>query len=99
MNYTKLCCVIWVALVASIYSADARAQSPGCATPVRLCSGCDSSTTIAVQTGKVCEVRYLNFLDRGPQSTANVPTAIFSQRVVVRPRGGVYGTANPTFGA
>jgi hypothetical protein len=44
-------------------------------------------TTIAVQTGKVCTIRY------------RTTGAIFGQKVVTRPRGGIYGTANETFGA
>jgi hypothetical protein len=99
MNYTKLGRVIWVALVASVYSADAGAQSPGCATPFMLCSGCDTSTTITVQSGKVCEIPYLRCCGRGTFSGAFQATALFSQRVVVRPRGGIYGTANQTSGA
>jgi len=100
MNHTKLCRVIWVALVASVYSADARAQSPGCATPFKLCVGCDTFTTITVQTGKVCELRTaLSSYRDGGRQTALAPTAIFGQRVAVRPHGGIYGTANQTLGA
>lgn len=40
-----------------------------------------------MQTGKVCAIHYL---------TAG---AIFRQKVVVHPRGGIYGTTNETFGA
>ena len=89
MNYGKLRHAIWTALivVGSIYSTDAGAQSRGCATRFRFCTGCDTFTTISVQTGKVCTIRY------------RATGAIFSQKVVVRPRGGVYGTANETFGA
>jgi hypothetical protein len=89
MNYIKLGQTIWIALVAmaSVYSADALAQSPGCATRFTFCAGCDTFTTISVQAGKVCTIRY------------RTTSAIFSQKVVVRPRGGVYGTANETYGA
>jgi len=62
-----------------------------------LCPGCDTSTTITVQTGMVCTIRYLGESSR--EFRGPVPTAIFSQKVVVRPRGGIYGTANETFGA
>ena len=89
MNCIRLGHTIWVALIAmgSMYSNDAGAQSPGCSTPFRFCPGCDTFTTISVQTGKVCTIRYFT------------GSAIFSQKVVVRPRGGVYGTANETYGA
>jgi len=73
--------------VASIYASEAGAQSPGCASRFTFCAGCDTFTTISVQTGKVCTIRY--------RSTG----AIFGQKVVVRPRGGIYGTTNETFGA
>jgi hypothetical protein len=81
--------MIWTALVAiaSIYSTGTRAQSPGCATQFTFCAGCDTFTTISVQTGKVCTIRY------------RTNGAIFSQKVVVRPRGGIYGTTNETLGA
>jgi hypothetical protein len=89
MNYTSLGRAIWTALVAivSVYSADAVAQSPGCATRFTFCAGCDTFTTISVQVGNVCTIRY------------RTNSAIFGQKVVVRPRGGVYGTANETYGA
>ena len=89
MNCVRLGHTIWMALIAigSIYSNDARAQSPNCATRFRFCAGCDTFTTISVQTGKVCTIRY------------RTNTAIFSQKVVARPRGGVYGTTNETYGA
>jgi hypothetical protein len=76
--------------VASIYASDAGAQSRGCASRFSFCAGCDTFTTISVQTGKVCTIRY---------STGFTGGAIFGQKVVVRPRGGIYGTANETFGA
>jgi hypothetical protein len=89
MSYTRLGRTISMALVAlaSVYSADADAQSPGCATHFTFCAGCDTFTTISVKAGKVCTIRY------------RTGSAIFSQKVVVRPRGGVYGTANETYGA
>jgi hypothetical protein len=89
MNYTRLGRTIWIALVAiaSVYSADALAQSTDCATRFTFCPGCDTFTTISLQTGKVCTIRY------------RTTSAIFSQKVVVRPLGGVYGTANETYGA
>ena len=89
MNCAKLRHAIWTALVAvgSIYATDAGAQARGCATPFRFCAGCDTFTTISVQAGKVCTIRY------------RTTSAIFGQKVVVRPHGGVYGTANETFGA
>ncbi len=40
-----------------------------------------------VQSGKVCTIRYWT------------RSAIFGQKVVVRPHGGIYGAANETFGA
>src|SRR5262249_40904100 len=89
MNYISHRRTIWMSFVAitSVYSADALAQSPGCATRFTFCAGCDTFTTISVQTEKVCTIRY------------RTTSAIFSQKVVVRPRGGVYGTANETYGA
>jgi len=51
------------------------------------CPGCDTSTTISVQTGRVCTIRYRS------------GGGIFSQKVMVRPRGGVYGTADVSYGA
>ena len=89
MNYVKLGRTSGMALaaIASMFATAARAQSPGCATQFRFCAGCDTFTTISVQGGKVCTIRY------------RTTGAIFSQRVVVRPRGGVYGTANETYGA
>jgi hypothetical protein len=88
MIYRKLGHAISMALVAigSIYSTGAAAQARGCATRFIFCTGCDTFTTISVQSGKVCTIRY---------RTAD---AIFGQKVVVRPRGGIYGTANQTFG-
>ena len=89
MNDASLSRTTSMALVAiaSIYSADARAQSPGCATRFLFCADCDTFTTISVQSGKVCTIRYRTM------------GAIFGQKVVVRPHGGIYGTANETFGA
>ncbi|SRR5260221_5257899 len=89
MNYNRLAHTIWIALaaIASIYASDAGAQTPGCATRFTFCAGCDTFTTISVQTGKVCTIRY------------RATGAIFGQKVVVRPRGGIYGTTNETFGA
>jgi hypothetical protein len=81
--------VTWVVIIAilSMYSADAYAQSRGCASRFRFCAGCDTFTTISVRAGKVCTIRYWT------------GSAIFGQKVTVRPRGGVYGTANETYGA
>jgi hypothetical protein len=89
MNCDRLGRTIGMALVAvaSIYASDAGAQARGCASRFSFCAGCDTFTTISVQTGKVCTIRY--------RSTG----AIFGQKVVVRPRGGIYGTTNETFGA
>src|SRR5262245_24459404 len=89
------CHMVVTALVAivSLNSTIARAQSHHCASPFAFCDGCDTFTTISVQTGQVCTIPYLM---RARWSTVS---AIFSQKVVVRPRGGVYGTANETFGA
>jgi len=89
MNDASLIRTTSIALIAiaSIYSADASAQSPGCATRFFFCAGCDTFTTISVQSGKVCTIRYRTM------------GAIFGQKVVVRPHGGIYGTANETFGA
>jgi hypothetical protein len=89
MNFDRLGHAIWMAFIAiaSIYASDAVAQSRGCATRFTFCAGCDTFTTISVQTGKVCTIRY---------RTAG---AIFSQKVVVRPRGGVYGAADETYAA
>jgi hypothetical protein len=82
-------CVAAMAVVAVVAmdASDTRAQSAGCATRFRFCPGCDTFTTISVQSGKVCTIRY------------TTTGAIFGQKVVVRPRGGIYGTANQTFGA
>jgi hypothetical protein len=89
MNFDRLGHAIWMALIAiaSIYASDAVAQSRGCATRFTFCAGCDTFTTISVQTGKVCTIRY------------RTNSAIFGQKVVVRPHGGIYGTTNETFGA
>jgi len=89
MIYRKLGRAMGMALVAvgSIYSTGADAQVRGCATRFTFCTGCDTFTTISVQTGKVCTIRY------------RTTGAIFGQKVVVRPQGGIYGTANQTFGA
>ena len=97
MNYTKLGRLIWVALVAFVYSADAGAQSPGCTTPLVLCPGCDTVVTITLQTGKVCELSYLRE-GRGHYSGFR-ESAIYSQKVIARPRGGIYGKANESSGA
>jgi hypothetical protein len=102
MGYTKLGRVICVALVASVFSADAQAQRGfPCVTRYRFCDGCDTYMTWTVHAGKVCALPYLTaFSPYGRTGgDARSPTAIFSQRVVVRPRGGIYGTANPTWGA
>jgi hypothetical protein len=77
--------MVLVAII-SFYSA-APAHSEGCATRFYFCAGCDTSTTITVQSGKVCTVRYHN------------SGAIWRQRIVVQPHNGIYGTANETFGA
>jgi hypothetical protein len=77
--------LVLVTLV-SFYSA-AHAQSRGCATRFNFCAGCDTSTTITVQSGKVCIISY------------RTTGAIFRQKVVVSPHGGIYGTANETAGA
>jgi hypothetical protein len=89
MKYIRLSCTIRMALVAiaSIYASAAGAQTRGCATPFIFCAGCDTFTTITVQSGKICTIRY------------RTGSAIFGQKVVVRPRGGVYGTTNETYGA
>ena len=86
--YYRISQIAGMALVAtvSLYSP-AHAQSRGCAARFQFCAGCDTYTTITVQTGKVCTVRYWT------------GSAIFGQKVVVRPHGGIYGTANETFGA
>jgi hypothetical protein len=86
--------IAMMALVAivSFNAAGARAQTFGCVTRFAFCDGCDTFTTISVQTGQVCTIHYL----RDRFSTVS---AIFGQKVVVRPRSGIYGTANETFGA
>ncbi len=77
-----------MAVVAIIsFHPAAHAQTRGCVTRFQFCAGCDTYTTITVQSGKVCTVRYFTV------------GAIFGQKVVVRPHGGIYGTANETFGA
>jgi hypothetical protein len=76
--------------IVSLYSIGARAQDRHCVTRFAFCDSCDTFTTITVQTGHVCTVNY--------QARFNV-TAIFGQKVVVRPRSGIYGTANETSGA
>jgi hypothetical protein len=90
--HDKLGQSVAVALVAlvSFFAAGARAQERNCATRFAFCDGCDTFTTITVQTGHVCTVNY--------QARFSV-TAIFGQKVVVRPRSGIYGTANETSGA
>src|ERR1700730_7306695 len=89
MNCDRLGHTIRMALVAvaSIYASDAGAQARGCASRFTFCAGCNTFTMISVQTGKVCTIRYRTI------------GAIFGQKVVVRPRGGIYGTTNETFGA
>jgi hypothetical protein len=109
MNSAKLFRVILGSLIVSTFLADASAQhaqraqwaqSLGCSTPFRLCPGCDTFTTITVQTGKVCLIRLgnMDYHDSSRQ-TALAPTATFGQKVVVRPRGGMYGTTSPILGA
>ena len=89
MNCTTLgrAILMVVVVIASTFASGALAQSRGCATRFIFCAGCDTFTTISVQAGKVCSIRY------------RTTGAIFSQKVVVRPRGGIYGTTNETFGA
>ncbi len=108
MNCAKLCHAAWITVIAIgfAYSADARAQGVDrggldrgdpdpdaaagerrCASTFFFCPGCDTSTTISVQTGRVCTIRY------------RTGGGIFSQKVMVRPRGGVYGTADLSYGA
>jgi hypothetical protein len=84
MNYARLVQTMALVATACIYASDAGAQ---CATRFIFCAGCDTFTTITVKSGKVCTIRY------------RTTSAIFGQKVVVRPRGGVYGTTNETFGA
>jgi len=66
---------------------DAAAGERHCVKTFFFCPGCDTSTTISVQAGRVCPIRYYT------------GGSILSQRVVVRPRGGAYGSADPTYGA
>jgi hypothetical protein len=66
---------------------DAPAGERRCVRTFFFCPGCDTSTTISVQTGRVCTIRY------------RTGGGIFSQKVTVRPRGGVYGTADLSYGA
>jgi hypothetical protein len=54
----------------------------------RFCDDCDTFTTMPVQTGQVRTIPYRTRLG-----------AVLSQKVIVRPRGGIYGTANETAGA
>src|SRR5262249_49573634 len=68
-------------------STDTRAQSSSCSTRFRFCDGCDTFTTISVQTGQVCTIPYWTRLG-----------AVFIQKVIVRPVGGIYGTSNETAG-
>jgi hypothetical protein len=90
--YNKLGQSVAMALVTivSLYPVGTHAQERGCATRFAFCDSCDTFTTITVQPGHVCTVNY--------QARFNV-TAIFGQKVVVRPRSGIYGTANETSGA
>jgi hypothetical protein len=81
-----------LAVIVSFNAVCARAQTPGCVARFAFCDGCDTFTTISVQTGQVCTIPFL----RNRFSTVS---AIFDQKVVVRPRSGIYGTANETFGA
>jgi hypothetical protein len=97
MKCTKFGSVISVAFFASSYSVDAQAQARGCATPFILCAGCDAVTAITVQAGKVCVIRA--FSEHTRRDIAVYGTAVLSQKVVVRPHGGIYGTANQTLGA
>jgi hypothetical protein len=108
MNCARLCHAVCVAMIAIgfVYSADSRAQgldrgagdrgdsdpdAPAggrrCVRTFFFCPGCDTSTTISVQTGNVCTIRY------------RTGGGILGQRLVVRPRGGVYGTADLSYGA
>jgi hypothetical protein len=106
MNRGKLCHTAWIIVIAIgfVYSAGAHAQDRGdldrgdpdpdasagerrCARTFFFCPGCDTSTTISVQTGRVCTIRY------------RTGGRIFSQKVMVRPRGGAYGTADVSYGA
>lgn len=84
--------VMALVTIVSLDSVGARAQGQHCVTRFAFCDGCDTFTTISVQTGQVCTIHYL----RNRFSTVS---AVFSQKVVVRPRSGIYGTANETFGA
>src|ERR1700730_6163578 len=72
MNGDRLGHTIGMALVAvaSIYASDAGAQARGCASRFSFCAGCDTFTTISVQTGKVCTIRY------------RTGGAIFGQKIV-----------------
>lgn len=109
MNCTKLCHAICMAVIAIgfVYPPDASAQQGvyrggldrgdpdpdaaagerHCAKTFFFCPGCDTSATISVRPGRVCPIRYYT------------GGAIFSQKVMVRPRGGAYGSADPTYGA
>jgi hypothetical protein len=89
MNFIKPGQAIRISLIAicSLYAVDVQAQVRGCATSFRFCAGCDTFTTISLPAGKVCTIRY------------RTTGAIFGQKVVVHPRGGIYGTANETLGA
>jgi hypothetical protein len=99
-GYVKFGSAIWTVVIAisSLCSIDVRAQgreTPArggsyCATRFMFCAGCDTFTTISVQTGKVCTINFYQASGTG---------AILGQKVVVRPRSGIYGTANETAGA
>ena len=107
MNRAKLChtALMMAIAIGFVYPADAHAQmsdrgqdrgdpDPAAAAGARrcvrtffFCPGCDTSTTISVQTGRICSIRYRS------------GGAIYSQKVMVHPRGGVYGTADMSYGA
>jgi hypothetical protein len=70
-------------------AAVTSAQAQSCHVPrFRFCAGCTTDLSIGVKRGATCVIRYWTGSGR-----------VFSQKMVVRPRGGIYGTANVTLGA
>jgi hypothetical protein len=72
-----------------LLAAAAPAQAQSCHVPRFIfCAGCATDVSIGVRRNATCTIRYWTGSGR-----------VFSQRMVVRPRGGIYGTANVTLGA
>src|SRR5262245_45828060 len=77
----------WLCLFPFLTLGSAMGVAQNCHYGIRFCDNCDTITTITVRRDTPCTINF-----------RVVNGAIFSQKVVKRPKG-IYGTANATAGA